>query len=138
MGDGNPLRVRKTPCASCPYRQNAPSGIWDPSEYEKLPRYDGDMADQATAGATRVFGCHQTNSGDEVCAGWVGHRRHPSDLLALRISSEAGPEVFAYTTDVPLFSYGAEAAVHGLRDLEAPSARAQDAIRKITRKKGLQ
>lgn len=30
------LTPRKTPCASCPYRKDVPSGVWEASEYEKL------------------------------------------------------------------------------------------------------
>ena len=30
----------KSPCGSCPYRQDVPSGVWAASEYEKLPAYD--------------------------------------------------------------------------------------------------
>jgi hypothetical protein len=43
------------PCGSCPYRRDVPSGVWDAAEYEKLPRYDGPMADQPA----RLFLCHQ-------------------------------------------------------------------------------
>lgn len=131
-----PLQVRKTPCASCPYRQNVPSGVWEAGEYERLKAYDGDIAEQAEKGAFRVFGCHQDDIGSELCAGWVGHREHPADLLALRLS-RAEADVFEYHTDVELFASGEEAAQHGMQDIEAPSDRAQATIEKIVRKRNL-
>lgn len=124
-----PLTPRKTPCASCPYRKNVPSGIWAPEEYDKLPRYDEPTYAQPTA----VFQCHQGDR--EVCSGWLGHG-DPTQLLAVRIGVSAGevdPSCFDYQTDVELFSSGQEAAQHGVRELYAPSAEASAAITKIVR-----
>jgi len=124
---------RPRPCASCPYRRNVPSGVWDASEYSKLPEYDGDMGTQPVA----VFHCHQQDG--TVCSGWLGHR-NPDDLLAVRLGLMAGrldPSCLDYTTDVPLFASGAEAAEHGVRDITAPGAAARGTIDKLTRKRGL-
>ena len=55
----------KNPCGSCPYRRDVPSGVWDESEYHKLPEFDKPTAEQPP----RVFMCHQDN--DRLCAGWV-------------------------------------------------------------------
>lgn len=121
---------RRTPCASCPYRQNVPSGIWYPDEYAKLARYDGPTHEQT---AVAVFSCHQGNG--DVCAGWLGHR-DPADLLAVRIGIVTGdldPACADYTTGVPLFPSGAAAAAHGCRDVPAPSEDSQAAIDKIVR-----
>ena len=30
------LHVAQSPCTSCPYRRDAPAGVWDKSDYEKL------------------------------------------------------------------------------------------------------
>jgi len=123
-----PARPRKRPCASCPYRRDAPSGVWDDSEYQKLPRYDADTANQPTA----VFACHHDDG--SLCAGWLGHS-DPIRLLALRLavmSGTAAPECADYSTTVPLFASGAEAAAHGMRDLEQPGEKAHDTIRKLT------
>lgn len=125
-----PAKPRKTPCASCPYRQNAPSGVWDASEYEKLPRYDGDIPEQES---TLVFMCHSQDGC--ICSGWLGHR-DPADLLAVRVAlvrGELDADALEYTTTVPLFESGADAAAHGLREIEQPGDRAQAAIDKITR-----
>lgn len=135
--ESNSAGPRKNPCASCPYRKNVPSGLWEADEYDKLPRYDGEIIDQVTAGATRVFSCHH-GEGD-VCAGWLGHR-DPYDLLAVRMGISDGritPECADYTTDVPLFTSGEEASQHGLQDIKSPSEDAQSAIQKIIKKRNL-
>jgi hypothetical protein len=122
---------RKTPCAFCPYRKNVPSGVWDAIEYEKLRRYDGETFEQA---ATAVFICHQQTGC--VCSGWLGHR-DPGELLAVRLGlmrGELDERALDYTTDVPLFSSGADAADHGLTDVEKPGTKAQRAINEIARK----
>lgn len=122
---------RKRPCASCPYRCDVPSGVWDASEYEKLPQYDGDIASQAMAGAVKLFGCHQADG--HLCAGWAGHRP-PDELLAVRLALSDGridPEVLDYETDVRLFPSGAATAEHGMTEIDAPSERAEQAIRKL-------
>lgn len=124
-----PAKPRKTPCASCPYRCQVPSGVWDASEYEKLPAYDGETWEQSA----RVFMCHQGDGA--VCSGWLGHR-DPSDLLAVRIGIATGnldPECAEYRTSVRLFESGAEAAVHGVKHIEDPDGRARDTIEKIVR-----
>jgi len=126
--------VRPNPCPSCPYRQGVPSGVWAAEEYERLRQYDGTIADQAMAGATAAFGCHQGDG--QLCAGWVSHREHPSDLLALRLAAIHGDvdeSVWDYRTDVPLFASGAQAAAHGLAEVDAPGEDAAAAIAKITR-----
>jgi len=128
-----PARPRRNPCPSCPYRRDAPSGIWAAEEYALLPRYDGDMVAQLTAGAGAAFHCHSTPA--LLCAGWLGHR-DPLDLAAVRVGIAAGlldPEAATYATDVALFGSGAAAAAHGVRDIEAPGPSAVEAVRKIMR-----
>lgn len=130
---GEAARPRRRPCGSCPYRKAAPSGIWHPDEYAKLPEYDRETAEQPQA----VFMCHQ-GEGD-ICSGWLAHR-DPGDLLAVRMGVMAGnvdPCAFEYSTSVPLHASGAEAAAHGIREVESPSERAAAAIDKIVRKRGL-
>ena len=126
------------PCASCPYRKDVPSGIWDASEYEKLPRYD---ADAQPIPALNLFLCHQNDRDNEqarMCGGWVA--THGGDqLLAIRLAVSQGsitPETHAavcdYRTDVPVFATGAEAAAHGIRDIDIPDSAATRAITKIS------
>lgn len=123
------VRPRATPCASCPYRRNVPSGIWDAEEYEKLSRYDADIAQQPTA----VFLCHHDDGC--ACAGWLGYS-DPSQLLAVRVGVLDGrvdPACLDYTTDVALFDCGAAAAAHGVADITQPGERAIAAINKLER-----
>lgn len=133
-----PSKPRPRPCASCPYRRNAPSGVWDRTEYAKLPEYDRDMAGQPAA----VFHCHQgadSTGAHPVCSGWLGHR-DPADLLAVRlgiITGHVDPSCAEYTTQVPLFASGAEAAAHGTAEIETPGAEARAVIGKLVRKRNL-
>lgn len=129
------------PCASCPYRRDAPSGLWAAEEYAKLVRYDADTAGQPP----NLFLCHQTSAGDpraRLCAGWVGC--HGDGLLALRLAAARGgidpdtaTEAFRYSTTVALFDSGAAAAAHGIRDIAVPGPAAQAAITKIAGHRGL-
>jgi len=129
---------RKRPCASCPYRQNVPSGVWHPEEYLKLPEYDGEIHEQVQhEQALKEFHCHQGDG--TVCSGWLGHRE-PTDLLAVRLGIARGsldPSCATYTTEVPLFPSGRAAAEHGMREVEAPSDEAVEVIEKISRKRDL-
>lgn len=119
------------PCASCPYRRDVPSGIWDESEYAKLLRYDGATWEQDPA----LFLCHQQNG--RACAGWVGCHEM-SDNLALRLASARGDvdvdEFLDYVSPIPLFGSGAEASAHGLAEVELPGAPACKAIERLERK----
>lgn len=125
----------KAPCKSCPYRRDVPSGVWAPQEYEKLPRYDGAIADQAMAGATAVFMCHQQDG--QLCAGWVG--THGADnLLALRIGARhVHPSVWRYESPVPLFASGAQAAEHGMREVDCPGQDAERVMGRLLRNGGV-
>ncbi|WP_410595431.1 DUF6283 family protein [Amycolatopsis sp. lyj-23] len=126
------------PCASCPYRRDVPSGVWDESEYAKLARYDAETGQQPSG----LFQCHQNESDDaqrRICAGWAGCH-NGDELLALRlavfsgrISPETARETAMYQSPVPLFDSGTEAAAHGVRDINNPDPDAVHAIKKIQR-----
>lgn len=125
-------RPSRAPCGTCPYRQDVPAGVWDASEYAKLPRYDGSTMDQFLAGGVGLFFCHQNDG--HLCAGWVGC--HDTDHLAAMRLHQVHPDTFTYESPVPLFSSGAEAAAHGLSGVENPDARALAAIDKLAGKLG--
>jgi hypothetical protein len=129
------LTARPSPCASCPYRCDVPSGIWAKKEYEKLRSYDGEITDQAVAGAHGLFFCHQSDG--KLCAGWAGcHDMH--DTFAARLhASQLDGSVWDYESPVPLFASGNEAADHGEREIESPPDAARSAIRKITKVRDL-
>lgn len=118
--------IRSRPCSNCPYRLDCPSGVWDATEYAKLPPYDRPTAQQPL----NAFACHATP--DFLCAGWAQvhtSRGHEFDLIALRIARvEVIPEI---TT--PLFASGREAAEHGLAEVNRPGPAAGAAIEKLTR-----
>lgn len=117
----------KAPCGTCPYRRDVPSGVWAAEEYHKLPRYDNETWAQPMA----LFFCHQNDG--HLCAGWVGS--HDTDhLLSMRMHQVA-PETFDYVSPIPLFASGADAARHGLADVDRPSAPALTAIGKLERKR---
>jgi hypothetical protein len=127
-------RPRIRPCSSCPYRRDVPSGVWSGQEYRRLGDYDGDTGEQGRKGAFGVFACHQGDG--QVCAGWA-HIHGNEDSLALRLARYADPPVdvaavLAYRTVVPLWESGAEAAAHGLSELENPGVAAREACAKIT------
>jgi hypothetical protein len=118
----------KAPCVSCPYRQDVPSGIWHPEEYIKLLQYDG----ETWAQSTKLFDCHQKDG--HLCAGWVA--THGNHLLALRLhANEVDPAVFDYSTSVPVFASGREAAIHGIQDIENPGPEAKAMMARLLRKR---
>lgn len=125
-------RPSKAPCGTCPYRRDVPSGVWDASEYAKLPRYDGDTLQQLAKGGTGLFYCHQNDG--HLCAGWVAcHDMY--EAVAVRLNPIA-PDAMDYRSPVPLFASGAEAAAHGLAEIDAPSDAARRAIDKLERRRG--
>lgn len=120
------VRPRGRPCASCPYRLDVPSGLWDAAEYELLPLYDA----ETWAQPIQAFMCHSSPS--SICAGWAGCH-DMTKCLAARIAVTRGMAdtvIFTYESPVPLFASGAEAAEHGLRGIENPSP---EAIAKLER-----
>lgn len=127
------------PCSSCPYRRDVPSGVWHAEEYEKLRRYDGDIAQQPGG----LFQCHQADADSDtrrICAGWAGC--HGENLLALRlalIEQRISPAIFEaaiqYRSPSALFNTGAEAADHGQADINTPGLDALAAIDKISQRR---
>jgi Family of unknown function (DUF6283) len=127
------IRPRKKPCASCPYRRDCPSGLWAEHEYGKLADYDKPTWDQPPV----IFACH-LSAGDEACAGWVAcHDMHENLGLRLEVLKRtADADAFlGYTTEVPVFTSGAEAAEHGKREIGNPTPRARAAIARIIRQR---
>lgn len=116
-----------SPCGSCPYRRDVPPGIWHPSEYDKLPAYDGETWEQSPS----LFLCHQRDG--HLCAGWLAC--HDTDhLLALRLH-RVDPSAFGYVSPVPVFGSGAEARDHGLSAIADPPTDARRMIAGLTRMK---
>ena len=122
-------KCRLQPCETCPYRRDVASGVWAAHEYAKLPDYDKPTGEQPIA----AFYCH--TSPDFLCNGWaICHqsRGHAFQLLALRFAVLFDSEPIVIPAPVlPLFKSGAEAARHGMKQIERPTRRAASAIRKI-------
>lgn len=128
-----PLACAAAPCKSCPYRRDVPSGVWHESEYNKLPGYDGTMAEQAMKGAFGVFMCHQQDG--KLCAGWVG-AHGAENLLAFRMTRHTIDEsVFEHKSQVPLFESGAAACAHGKQAIRRPGERARNTMNQLLRKR---
>lgn len=123
----------KRPCGSCPYRRDVPSGLWAAEEYAKLPGYDGEIIDQLHSGATGLFLCHQRDGC--LCGGWL-QAHGAENLLATRLN-RVDPSAYGYQSDVPCFGSGAEAAAHGVREIEAPGPEARALIEKLTKLEGI-
>jgi hypothetical protein len=129
-------RPAPRPCESCPYRRDVPSGVWAAEEYDRLPAWDRDTAYQPQG----LFLCHQRNG--RVCAGRVGC--HGGDqLLGIRLAEATGAmsgsdieATLDYSSPVPLFSSGAEAARHGKMQIPSPGPGARRVIAKVARRRG--
>lgn len=119
----------KVPCGTCPYRRDVPAGIWEASEYAKLPAYDGETWEQPL----ELFMCHQQDGC--LCGGWLmTHDRN--HLLALRLPEQRlDPSVWTYAPDVEVFSSGSEAAAHGVSGIANPSPSAQRKIDGLLRQR---
>lgn len=128
------LVPRETPCPSCPYRQNCPSGVWDKTEYAKLPDYDKDTSLQPHG----VFMCHDAADDKTMCRGWLD-THEKTELLSLRLAAatgQVGIEIFDLPpSGTPVFKSGAEAAVHGMKDFRRPKTAAQRVIDKLSRRR---
>lgn len=124
----------KNPCGSCPYRRDVPAGVWAEEEYAKLPPYDEETASQPH----RLFLCHQQDG--SICAGWAGCHDMDSNLAARiaaathHIDASVHDALLDYTTEVPLFASGAEAAAHGRSGIEEPDEKARRTIDKVKRR----
>jgi len=130
------ITVRSRPCPSCPYRRDVPSGIWEESEYDKLARFDGDIPDQLAAEAFRLFYCH--SQPESLCAGWAGCHDMENNLAVRMHAADIDPAVYDYSSPVPLFASGADAAEHGKRDLGRPGPEALAKISQLRRLKAAQ
>lgn len=123
------LRCPPTPCSTCPYRRDTPPGIWDASEYRKLPGYD------AGGMALATFHCHQERATGvpTVCRGWLAV--HGFDSIAIRLAVARGvieTEQVEAPCPVPLYGSGAEACAAGLAGVRRPCAKARRAIRRLS------
>lgn len=131
-----PLLCPPTPCSTCPYRRDTPTGIWHPGEYIKLAEYDDDPPRESVPLAT--FHCHQeTITGrPTVCRGWLAvHGDIPAVRIAV-IRGEIPPEEVDRPVSVPLYGSGREACAAGLRGVSRPGKKARAAIVRLQARGG--
>jgi len=101
----------REPCASCPYRKDAPLRLWHRSEFENLLRQDANEFGGA------IFGCHGTRKlpQQQICGGWLLNQKRrniPSIQLRLSlISSKAAREALRLVSDGGHELYGSIAAM---------------------------
>ena len=133
------LNVERSPCTSCPYRKDVPSGVWHFDEYEKLREYDNVEihADGSVQGALMPFLCHHTFDMpmETVCRGWLTvHQESVAVRLAVLKGAVTVEEVYA---EVPekLYATGNEAADFGQKKIEQPSRKARTVISRLLRNK---
>lgn len=92
-----PLTTRFTlgthePCEKCPYRCDAPVGLWSPQEFERLLASDLDPDGV-------IYGCHKRNG--DLCAGWLlDQRERGVPSVALRSRLAVDPELASGLRDV--------------------------------------
>ena len=102
------------PCGSCPYRRDAPVGLWHREEYAILTHYDAETWKQPS----KLFLCHQEN--DRICSGWAGclpmehNLGARAALMTGHLTGEQYEELLSYSTGVDLFDSGRQAVEHGL------------------------
>ena len=124
------MNVDKNPCTSCPYRRDTPHGVWDATEYAKLPAYDTDES-------FATFLCHHSpfRDGETACRGWLTVH---ADSIAVRLAMCAGkitPEQRDAKVTVPLFRTGLSAATAGMRGVNRPGRRARQMIAGLLKRK---
>lgn len=122
------ITVPASPCTSCPYRRDVPSGVWDRSEYEKLRGYD-------TNEQFGLFLCHQTTIAwhNMICRGWLTvHCESVAARLAVAQGRITNEQKYAPVKE-PLYTSGNEAADAGLRGIRRPGKKARRVIERLTR-----
>lgn len=95
---------RREPCASCPYRTDAPLELWSAAEFEDL--LDSDRTQMGT-----LYGCHEfckRRDEAQVCVGWLIDQRErnvPSITLRMKLMTDRGAAACfnEATTPAPLY-----------------------------------
>ena len=95
---------RREPCASCPYRTDAPLELWSPEEFKDLLAKDREQMGTQ-------YGCHEfrkRKSEAQVCIGWLINQRErnvPSIMLRLTLIRNESAQrcIQEATSPVPLY-----------------------------------
>jgi len=123
-----PLHVPDQACASCPYRRDTPSGIWQAEEYEKLRAFDQEVTQLEDP--LSVFLCHQSEvTGREtICRGWLSVHR---DSIAGAVRCDQVPR----EAEPLYYATGTEACEAGLAGVEQPSREARHKTETLERQR---
>lgn len=74
----------REPCLSCPYRKDAPAGLWHKDEFKNL------LVQDANEMSGAIFGCHKYRNHPEkvqVCGGWLlDQKRRGCPSIQLRLT----------------------------------------------------
>lgn len=132
------MHVANSPCTSCPYRKDVPSGVWHKSEYEKLREYDEPPRGSSEIPATALFLCHQTPEiGQQTaCRGWLTvHCESVAVRLAV-LKGDVTPEQVYAEVKEPLYKSGNEAADAGIKQIKRPGKKARKIVARLAGKGG--
>jgi hypothetical protein len=128
------LSVRPCPCDTCPYRRDAPSGIWHETEYAKLTTFSPADPDTGLPNLG-IFLCHQPSGVKTLCRGWLTVEQDSLAVRLLLIQKRVTPADVFRPARVPLYATGAEAAAAGLKDVREPGGMALAAVARLTKKR---
>lgn len=124
------IDLHKSPCVSCPYRKDVPSGIWAAQEYDKIEQYDKPTFAQPRG----VFMCHQQDN--SLCRGWLDC--HGYNLLSVRMACSTGKlsaieveSALVAGPSVPVFATAGDASKHGRKSIARPGPKAQALMDKL-------
>lgn len=123
----NKFTAAPNACSSCPYLRSTPPGVWDRTEYEKLPSFDQNPC------MGPVFLCHQHAPADKaLCVGWLAVHDIITTRLLVATKQLDGASMPPYDPKV-YYSSGREACDAGLAGVDTPSWAAKLTVRKIVK-----
>ena len=130
-----PLHVPDQACASCPYRRDTPSGIWQAEEYEKLRAFDQEVTQLEDP--LSVFLCHQSEvTGREtICRGWLSVHRDSIAVRVLKIKGAVRCDQVPREAEPLYYATGTEACEAGLAGVEQPSREARHKTETLERQR---
>ncbi|MGH3734203.1 MAG: DUF6283 family protein [Micromonosporaceae bacterium] len=113
------------PCETCPYRKDAPSGVWAAEEYERLRSYDAQpifsrRRSVNATNTTRAAGGHGSAQAGPVATTVITCWGYESLFCAARWTPRASRPRWTPVSRA-LFGSSAEAADHGEAAIRAPA-----------------
>ena len=112
----------KRPCENCPFKREAPRGVWTADHYTML---QGLCEKHTSPSNMGTFACHDTRpEGTHACAGWVlWQQEHCFPSLGIRLAMSLGHctarDIEALDHEVEIFTDVDELAEVNLAAIEA-------------------